>query len=170
MNAHPGGEEHTRRMLEAAALPKGAKILDMGAGAGETVALLHSLGYECIGIDLAPRADFVQQGDFLCTGYSENLFDVVISQCAFIVSGNAPQAMREAHRVLKKGGLLLLSDVFFDDPVRMLCDAAFEPVYQEDLTGQWREYYLEALWREDECSCPISAGKCTYRFIIGRKC
>ena len=44
MNGHPGGIEHTRRLLELAALPAGASVLDMGAGAGETLALLRSLG------------------------------------------------------------------------------------------------------------------------------
>ena len=170
MNAHPGGAEHTRHMLETATLPSGAKVLDMGAGAGETVALLQSLGFDAIGIDLSPRADSVRQGDFLCTGFSESLFDAIISQCAFFVSGNALQAFTEAHRLLKKDGLLLISDVFFEDPVRLLQETGFEPVYQEDLTGQWREYYLEALWREDECSCCLPAGKCSYWFIIGRKC
>ena len=35
MNGHPGGIEHTRRMLMLADLPAGARILDMGAGSGE---------------------------------------------------------------------------------------------------------------------------------------
>ena len=45
MNGHPGGAEHTRRMLALAELPAGARVLDMGAGAGEAVAVLSSLGY-----------------------------------------------------------------------------------------------------------------------------
>ena len=44
MNSHPGGAEHTRRLLETAALPPGARVLDMGAGAGETLALLRERG------------------------------------------------------------------------------------------------------------------------------
>ena len=53
MNKHPGGEEHTRRMLELARLPAGASVLDLGAGDGETLRLLQSLGYDAEGIDLA---------------------------------------------------------------------------------------------------------------------
>ena len=49
MNRHPGGEEHTRRMLDLAALPEGAKLLDLGAGAGESVALMRALGYDAAG-------------------------------------------------------------------------------------------------------------------------
>ena len=144
MNAHPGGEGHTRHMLEIATLPKGSHILDMGAGAGETVTLMQTLGYNAEGID--------------CT------------QCAFFVSGNVPQALREAYRLLKNNGLLLLSDVFFEDPVPQLKNAGFILLYQEDLTEQWQEYYLEALWKEETLSCCIPKGKCSYWFLIGRKC
>ena len=40
MKSHPGGMEHTRRMLALAALPEGARVLDMGAGAGESVSFV----------------------------------------------------------------------------------------------------------------------------------
>ena len=46
MKSHPGGAEHTRRMLALAALPEGARVLDMGAGAGESVQLMRSLGLD----------------------------------------------------------------------------------------------------------------------------
>ena len=170
MNAHPGGIAHTRHMLNMAALPKNSRILDLGAGAGEAVKLMQALGYIAEGIDCAPRADFIRQGDLLETGFAKESFDAVLSQCAFFVSGNVPQALKEANRLLKKSGLLLLSDVFFEDPFLLLKGAGFELLYQEDLTGQWREYYLEALWRGEAASCCIPKGKCSYRFLIGRKC
>lgn len=169
MNAHPGGDAHTRHMLEAAGLPKGSRILDMGAGAGEAVTLMQELGYEAVGIDLAPRAAFLRQGDLLCTGYPEESFDAVFTQCAFFLSGNVPQALCEANRLLKKGGLLLLSDVFFEDPAPLLHHAGFEVLSQEDMTAQWQEYYLEALWREDMLPCCLPKGKCSYWFLTGRK-
>ena len=170
MNTHPGGSAHTQHMLEIAALPRGAGILDLGAGAGEAVAMLEALGYRATGIDLEPRADFILHGNFLHTDYPDGLFDAVFSQCAFFISGNAMQALREALRLLKKDGVLLLSDVFFEDPVQMLQEAGFEATYEEDLTPQWREYYLEALWREEALPCSLPGGKCRYCFVIGRKC
>ena len=169
MNGHPGGEAHTRRMLELAALPRGARILDMGAGAGETLALLRESGFDAAGIDLAPRAPEVLQGDFLAAPFPDGSFDAVISQCAFFVSGDAPGALREAHRLLKPGGKLLLSDVFFEAPAPLPAAAGFTVLYSEDVTPQWREYYLEALWREETDCCALIKGKCGYYIVIARK-
>ena len=169
MNGHPGGTEHTRRMLALAGLPAGASILDMGAGAGEAVALLRSLGFEARGIDLAPRGEGVERGDFLRAPCPDGSFDAVLSQCAFFVSGDQSGALREAYRLVRPGGTLLLSDVFFGQPEAPLREAGFSLAYAEDMTAQWKEYYLEALWREEEVCCEIPRGKCGYWLIIGRK-
>ena len=169
MNGHPGGEAHTRRMLALAGLEPGASVLDMGAGTGEAVRLLLSLGYDAKGLDLSPRGGAVAQGDFLRMPYTGESFDAVLSQCAFFVSGNVPGALREANRVLKPGGKLLLSDVFFEAPEPLLNAAGFEALTLEDMTDVWRAYYLEALWREDTPCCDIPCGKCRYWLVIARK-
>ena len=169
MNGHPGGAEHTRRLLELADLPAGARILDMGAGAGEAVLLARQLGYAAEGIDLAPRSDLVAQGDLLCTPYADGSFDAVLSQCAFFLSGDVPAALREARRLLRPGGSLLLSDVFFVPPEPLLTAAGFALRYRENMTEQWRDYYLEALWRGEEPCCELPRGKCEYWLLIGER-
>ena len=169
MNGHPGGQAHTRRMLELAALPRGARILDMGAGAGETLRLLRALGFDAVGIDLSPRAPEVLCADFLGAPLPDGSFDAVLSQCAFFVSGDVPGALREAKRLLKRGGKLLLSDVFFEAPLPLLAAAGFTVLHSEDLTPQWREYYLEALWREETDCCALPKGKCGYWLLIAER-
>ena len=68
-----------------------------------------------------------------------------------------------------QGGTLLLSDVFFKEPGAMLKAAGFATEYAEDMTALWREYVLEALWRDGDGCCEIPRGKCGYWMIIGRK-
>lgn len=171
MNGHPGGDADTLKMLALSSLQKGAKILDMGAGAGETVALLTELGYEAEGIDLAPRAEVVKQGDFLHSGYPVESFDGIISQCAFTVSGNSSAALKESARLLKKGGVLMLSDICFQKPeelCRSIENAGFTILYTQDLSKQWRKYYIEAIWR-GTAECLNHPGKCSYHMLICRK-
>ena len=167
MNAHPGGEAHTRRMIELAALEPHASVLDMGAGAGEAVRLLREMGFAAQGVDRKPRGGSVEQGDFLRLPCPDESFDAVISQCAFFVSGNVEKALSEAHRLLKKGGKLLLSDVWFVPAEQTVEKAGFHSLCHEDMTPQWREYYLEAIWRGDVCF--HSKGKCTYEMLICKK-
>ena len=168
MNRHPGGEAHTRRMIALAALKPHASVLDMGAGAGETVRLLRELDYDACGIDIQPRGENVMSGDMLRTPFPDGSFDGVISQCAFYVGGDAGAALREAYRVLKPGGVLMLSDVCFMDIGKAAETAGFEIIYREDMTALWREYYIEAIWRGDTDCIPVK-GKCTYEMLIGRK-
>ena len=104
MLGHPGGEQHSRYLIELAFLEKGTKWLDMGAGDGSTVRLLRSLGYCAEGIDLEPRGKDVTRGDYLDAPWQDEFFDGIISQCSFYVSGNIPAALKEASRLLHKGG------------------------------------------------------------------
>ena len=165
MNRHPGGEEHTARLIMLAALPKGARVLDMGAGGGEALRMMREAGFDAVGIDTEPRSDLVRKGDFLHTDFADESFDGVLSQCAFFLSGDPAGAAGEAHRLLKPGGVLMLSDVFFEEPEL----PGFRIRHREDMTALWREYYLEALWREEiDCGC-FPKGKCRYWSIIAIK-
>lgn len=169
MNRHPGGEEHTRRLLALAALPPGARVLDLGAGEGAAVALLRSLGYEAEGLDLAPRSDSVRAGDLLHAPYPDGSFDAVLSECAFFVSGDQRGAVYEAARLLKAGGKLLLADVFFAPPREVLAGTGLTILAQEERTAAWKEYYIEALWAGTAADCPAPKGKCSYYLLVARK-
>ena len=156
MLRHPGGEKHSRYLIELAFLEKGAKWLDMGAGDGAAVRLLRSLDYRAEGIDLAPRGKDVFRGSFLECPWQDDFFDGILSQCSFYVSGDVPGALQEASRLLHKGGKLVFSDVT-ENVVQLLNDcrrAGFAIRHIEDLTEEWKEYYLEALWTQDNVCLP----------------
>ena len=167
MHGHPGGEQHSRYLIELAFLDTPGKWLDMGAGDGSAVRFLRSLGHEAEGIDLAPRGEDVSQGDYLNAPYADASFDGIISQCSFYVSGNVPKALAEAARMLRKGGKLVFSDVT-ENVVQLLnhCrQAGFAVRHLEDLTDQWKEYYLEALWTQDDVCLPRGK-KVTYVLFV----
>ena len=167
MQGHPGGEEHSRYLIELSFLSPPARWLDMGAGDGSAVRLLKSLGYEAEGIDLAPCGQNVTAGDYLNPPYPEGCFDGILSQCSFYASGNIPLALKQAGKLLKKGGKLVFSDVT-ENVVELLNQArqaGFAVRHLEDLTDQWREYYLEALWTQDNVCLP-KGKKFTYVLFV----
>ena len=88
MLRHPGGEKHSRYLIELSFLEKGSKWLDMGAGDGSGVRLLRNLGYRAEGIDLDPRGKEVTRGDYRNCPWQEDFFDGILSECAFYVGGD----------------------------------------------------------------------------------
>ena len=170
MNGHPGGEKHSRYLIELAFLDKGTKWLDMGAGDGDTVRLLRSLGYCAEGIDLEPRGKDVFRGNFLESPWQDGFFDGIISQCSFYVGGDVQGSLNEASRLLRKGGKLVFSDVT-ENVVELLnaCrKAGFAVRHMEDMTDTWKEYYLEALWKEDNVCLPTGKKVSYVLFICER--
>ena len=161
MDRHPGGDQNTGYMIELAFLPEGSKWLDMGAGDGSALKILQNSGYEAVGLDLEPRAETVTRGNFFHTDFPDQSFDGILSQCAFYASGDPETALKEAGRLLRKGGKLVFADVCFDVVALLgqVRKAGFAVRHIDDLTDQWREYYLEALWREEN----VPTGKnCSY--------
>lgn len=170
MLGHPGGEEHSRYLIELSFLPEGSRWLDMGAGDGAAVRLLRDLGHRAEGIDLAPRGEDVRTGDFLSTDYESGSFDGILSQCAFYLSGDVPGALKEAGRLLRKGGKLVFSDVCpgVRDLIFAARGAGFAVRHMEDLTDLWKEYYIEALWREEVACMPKGKGFSYVLFVCER--
>ncbi len=168
MRAHPGGKAHSRYLIELAFLEPPAEWLDMGAGDGTTVELLRSLGFRAQGIDLEPRSEIVEQGDYLHCPYADGSFDGILSECSFYSSGDVPGALREAGRLLRRGGKLVFSDVT-ENVVELLSacrSGGFAVRHLEDLTQAWKEYFLECLWREE--NVPTGKGLSYVLFVCER--
>ncbi|WMJ84011.1 class I SAM-dependent methyltransferase [Oscillospiraceae bacterium LTW-04] len=170
MTRHPGGEAHTTRMLALAGVKPPCRILDLGAGDGETVRQLRCLGFDAWGIDLAPGHD-VEHGDILNASFSDEEFDALITQCTFYVTGDPQKAFRESQRLLRPGGRLLFSDVSFGGQVTLRAaaeSAGLTVLIMEDLTKIWREYYIESIWNGTAYAmpCGCAKGKCTYWLMI----
>lgn len=111
-------------------LPKKGKILEAGCGLGKWIITLSQEGYDIEGVDTNkyalqklrkhyPRAK-VQTADVRNLPYEREMFDAYLSLGVVEHFKEGPQeALREAHRVLKKGGIAFV-EVPFDSPLRKI--------------------------------------------------
>jgi ubiquinone/menaquinone biosynthesis C-methylase UbiE len=101
-------------------LPKGARVLDAGCGAGVPVALILSRYFSVVGVDFAegqiqlarkmvPRAEFVCQ-DITSLDFPDSTFDAICSYYAIIHIPREEHEgiLRSFYRLLKPSGLALL--------------------------------------------------------------
>lgn len=94
-----------------AAIPKDARIIDVGAGEGSLVERYRSQGHDIVGVDAAYASDHVRQADLQSLPYDDASFDVAL--CLDVLEHVAlldqPKALSEIARVLEPRGRLLLS-------------------------------------------------------------
>lgn len=124
---HPGGLESTRALLRAAALPRGATLLDAGCGLGASAHVAEDeFGLRVEAVDasaaVVARAEARdpgdvawRQGDLLALPSDDGTFDGVLAEC---VLSTVPReaALAEIRRVTHRGGVLALSDVATSGP------------------------------------------------------
>ena len=119
----PGGLALTDELLRCSGLEPGAVVLDIGCGPGHTLALMaqrfglvptgldHSAAMLAKAANQAPTA-MLLQGTAAAIPVRDGHFDGVICECALSLTGDINTSLREMHRVLKPGGLLLLTDIY----------------------------------------------------------
>ncbi|MCG8402717.1 MAG: class I SAM-dependent methyltransferase [Firmicutes bacterium] len=123
----PGGFAITDRALSFCSFAAGAKVLDVGCGAGATVEhLITEHNLHAIGVDPSPA--LLQEGrrkrpDLpLLAASGENLpfgtgeMDGVLAECVLTVMKNPDKALAECYRVLKNGGWLVVTDIYARNP------------------------------------------------------
>lgn len=111
------------------------KICDLGCGMGGTMryGLKNNKFLEIIGITLSKfQADEgnkllkglngnIITGDYNNTGFAESSFDGLIAVESFCHSGHNESSFREAYRILKPGGSLVVTDAFLKKPIEEVC-------------------------------------------------
>ena len=120
----PGGLEMTAHALDLltsrkdTAFAPGARILDIGCGAGGTLELLLQRGFRAVGLDRdIPSGTHRQRVPLLCADarrlpLADGVFDALISECVLSLLPEPEATLRQWARVLRRGGTLLLADVY----------------------------------------------------------
>jgi SAM-dependent methyltransferase len=105
-------------ILAAAEVGRGTKLLDLGCGSGGALVIARDLGAEVAGLDASenlvalarerlPGAR-IEVGDLEQLPFPDGTFDVVLSINALQFVGDVVQALREASRVCRPGGIIML--------------------------------------------------------------
>ena len=125
---HPGGVETTEVMLKEAGVNKGAHVLDVASGIGDTaIYVAANLEASVTGVDLSQKmviyANALAKGGELDTKitfliadaeslpFKDNVFDAAISECSLCLFPNMQKTLSEMRRVIKPESKVVVSDI-----------------------------------------------------------
>lgn len=185
----PGGVTLCQEALGVCHFPAHARLADVGCGLGGTLHFLSQRAFHCLGVDsnphilaqgraLVPHVP-VLQADMHSLPLSTASMDGLLYECVLTLAADMPRALREACRVLRSGGTLIVSDLFVRHTEQtptacakpttfactqgalslpLLCEtiqqAGFDIVYQSDHTKALRELAAQWAWHKDS---PLNA-------------
>lgn len=107
---HPGGTESTVSLLDRAGVSTGTRLLDVGCGAGTSLALARDRGADPAGLDHDPPVGGIR-GDISTLPIRAASVDVVLSECVVCLVPDRSRVFDEFERVLRPDGRLALSDI-----------------------------------------------------------
>lgn len=124
---HPGGEALTLEAAKACRWKEGDRVLDVGCGGGASMKLLKErLGIRPVGCDtdagMLERAktldpEFVlRETDGMSLDFPSLYFDGALLECSFSLMTRHDELLNELYCVLKKGGTLAISDLYYINP------------------------------------------------------
>lgn len=123
---HPGGRAATEALLDRAGVGAETRLVDVGCGAGDALALARERGATAVGVDRDPAVERSVRGDMGRLPFRDGSADVVLSECVLCLSDSLPAALAETRRVLGPGGRLALSDVVVDGNLPDVPDSVAE--------------------------------------------
>jgi len=155
-------EQRLDAFLQRWQIPTGARVLEIGCGAGNTALCMAQKGFEAYGIDIAEegiawarekaqelgvRASFDVGSVTELAPFKDSFFDVVYDpDCMFMITGeDRARCMASVFRVLKPGG-------FFNPEAQELNEHITEPYpdsKEAAISGGWVDVERQTLFHGD---------------------
>lgn len=108
---HPGGSDATESLMDRAKANSGTRLLDLGCGAGDAVALAHERGVSAVGLDRQPTGIGSVKGDLTSLPFQDDSFDVVLGECVLCLSPRPRSDPVRCRTHPESRGRLAFSDV-----------------------------------------------------------
>lgn len=124
---HIGGRDATEKLIEAAGITPGSKVLDVGCGMGKTSCKLASMDCQVTGVDIMPRMIKESKARAWQTGvkdkttflecdarslpFEPETFDAVIVESVTVFMDDVERAIEGYRRVVKPGGRVCDNEV-----------------------------------------------------------
>lgn len=170
----PGGITLTKRSLEFCEFAPDSILLDIGCGYGATVRFLRANGFISYGLDRSlklltgPSNTSVR---FLADGqtvpFPSGLIDGIFLECSLSVMDDPEKVLTEIFRLLKPGGMLIVSDMYARNPAGIgplratLTGGCFRSICTEtEITAMIKSINFEKVLWEDHSE--------TIRNMMGR--
>lgn len=150
------------------------KVLDVGCGCGYSVNCLSEKGFDAMGIDASE--EIIELGkkqykniniktmDANQMDFPKEHFDLILLECSLSIMSEPIKILSDCRKLLKKDGLILLSDFFFketnskDDLYtlnywnKIFSQLKFEVIKFQDKSNEWRNYLGMILWEYGDLS------------------
>lgn len=123
----PGGFSLTEKGVQFCKISPEDAVLDLGCGRGATVEYLFDKhGIRAAGIDPSAKLIGVAKKEhnnadyYLGSGenlpFLDNSFNCVFAECTLSLMNDLNSTIKQVHRVLKKGGWFVITDVYAKNP------------------------------------------------------
>jgi ubiquinone/menaquinone biosynthesis C-methylase UbiE len=187
-----GGLGLTLEALDLCGFVPGSRLADIGCGKGDTVRYLRVVGFDAVGLDcdaaiIEQAGSYCRLGDSSRLPYQAGSLDGLFFECSLSQMEARHSVLAEARRVLKDGGRLIISDLYFrgqggflpnSDEWQKIITKAFTVIHFEDKSACLAEFAAQYVWQHGRaelkalCGCDmeeLKAGRCGYFLLIARK-
>ena len=171
---------YRQKILELCDVPDGGRVLDVGCGNGSLINAIRQKGrVEAHGIDISPnmieecRKRYagihfeVSTGEKI--GFADDYFDVLTICCALHHLNNPQKFFEEAHRILKRGGLLIVGEPWNPFPIKQMMDYILSPLLRAGDNKTFTRKRLHRLFEENGFSILPSYEKDYMQVIKAKK-